>query len=420
MIIPSIDIMSGKAVQLIQGDPKRKQVEIERPFDLARKFNRIGEIAVIDLDSAFMRGGNEELVQQICQIADCRVGGGIRSVDKAERVLGYGAKKIIIGTKATPDFLSVFDRKRVIVALDVKDGNVAIDGWRKKTERTAIEKMEELADYCTEFLVTDINNEGTMQGINFDFVEKISAHTENQITYAGGISQEFEILRLEEMEINSQLGMSIYTGKIQLQDLFVNVLNFSKCNGKIPTIVQDADSGKVLMLAYSTPGSLKKTLGDLRPQAVYKQTQATYFSRSRNKLWVKGEKSGNFQEFIKARYDCDRDTLLFTVRQKGQGACHRNTETCFQEQGYNLNKLFSIINERAEGRNEESYTWQLLNNNEMLKEKIKEEMNELLNFENRENLIWETADLLYFVLVFLRANGGKFDQVIDELWRRNR
>ena len=127
MIIPSIDLMDGKAVQLIQG--KEKVLERSDVVELAMEFRKYGEIAVIDLDAALGKGDNLALVKELCSIADCRVGGGIRTISKAGELLRAGARKVIIGTKATPDFLRELPKERVIVAVDCKQGKVVDDGW---------------------------------------------------------------------------------------------------------------------------------------------------------------------------------------------------------------------------------------------------------------------------------------------------
>src|SRR3990167_5316911 len=146
MIIQSIDLINGKAVQLKQG--KEKVLEREDVLELALEFRKYGEIAVIDLDAAFGKGNNLELIKKICKIADCRVGGGIRTIEKANEILQACAKKIIIGTKATPRFLAQLSRDRIIVAIDSKDNIVVNKGWTAKTNRSPSDLIKELEPYC--------------------------------------------------------------------------------------------------------------------------------------------------------------------------------------------------------------------------------------------------------------------------------
>lgn len=216
MIIPSIDLMDGKAVQLKQG--KEKVLERGNVLELAREFSKYGEIAVIDLDAALGQGNNAILIKKICKICDCRVGGGIRTLDKAEELLIFGAKKIIIGTKATPDFLRQLHKDKVIVAIDTKDNVVVRKGWTEKTEETPEEVIKKLENYCSEFLFTDVNKEGLMQGFDLDKVRKLVKLTKNRITVAGGITTIEDIKKLENIGCNSQIGMALYTGKINLKD----------------------------------------------------------------------------------------------------------------------------------------------------------------------------------------------------------
>lgn len=218
MIFTSIDLMNGKAVQLIQG--KKKVLELDNPLELAEKFSKLGPINVIDLDAAFGNGENIELVKKLCKVAKCRVGGGIRSLEKAKILLKAGAEKIIIGTKATKEFLSGLPREKLIVAIDSKKGKVVNKGWKEATEKTPFDIVEELQDYCSEFLYTYVDKEGMMQGTDFDTIKKLKKRTSNKITAAGGISSIAEIKKLEKLGVSSVLGMALYTGKIKFEDLF--------------------------------------------------------------------------------------------------------------------------------------------------------------------------------------------------------
>ncbi|HLD87285.1 MAG TPA: HisA/HisF-related TIM barrel protein, partial [Candidatus Nanoarchaeia archaeon] len=186
MIIPSIDLMNGKAVQLKQG--KEKVLEREDVMELAGEFAKYGEIAVIDLDAALGKGDNSELVAALCKTVDCRVGGGIRTIERAQQVLGLGAKKIIIGTAASPQFLSQLPKERVIVAIDTKNSRVVNEGWTATTSKTPIEMVKELEGYCSEFLFTNVDREGLMQGIDLEAIKAIKNSTKNDLTVAGGIT----------------------------------------------------------------------------------------------------------------------------------------------------------------------------------------------------------------------------------------
>ena len=407
MIIPSIDLMDGKAVQLKQG--KEKVLEREDVLELALKFRKYGEIAVIDLDAAFGNGDNLDLIKKICKVADCRVGGGIRTIGKANEILKDGANKIIIGTKASPEFLKRLPKNRVIAAIDTKDGFVVNKGWTNKTKNTPQKLIKELEPYCSVFLFTNVNKEGLMQGIDFSIVKKLKRFTNNKLTVAGGISTINEIKQLEDLGIDSQLGMSIYTGKIDLNEAFISILDFDKNNGLIPTIVQD-EQKQVLMLASSNKESLQKT---------FETNNAAYYSRSRKRLWTKGEMSGNNQEILKVRYDCDRDTLLFTVKQKNV-ACHKGKYSCFGGKDFNFQGLYEVIESRIKNSQSNSYTSKIATNESKIKEKIKEECLEILEYKDRNNLIWEISDLLYFIFILMAKNGIEIKDIENELWRRRK
>ena len=407
MIIPSIDLMNGKAVQLKQG--KEKVLERENVLELAKEFSRYGEVAVIDLDAAMGKGDNLALIKKICRIADCRVGGGIRTIEKANEILQAGAKKVIIGTKATPEFLKQLPKDRVIVAADTKGGYVVVKGWVEKTKQKPDELIKKLEMYCSGFLFTNVDREGLMKGLDFGIVKRLKSLTKNRLTVAGGITSVDDIKRLEEIGADSQIGMALYTGKIKLNEAFVSVLDFRKGRGLIPTIVQD-DKKHVMMLAFSSRESLLKT---------FESGKATYYSRSRRKLWQKGETSGNYQDILRAKYDCDKDTLLFVVKQKN-AACHEGRHSCFGDKEFSLEELYAVIEERTLNPKKGSYTSEIAQDERKIKAKIKEECNEVLNYRDSDNLVWEIADLFYFVMVIMAKKGITLEDIKNELWRRRK
>ena len=408
MIIPSIDIMGGKAVQLKQG--KEKVLEREDIFELAKYFSRFGELAVIDLDAAMGKGDNEELIKKICRIAPCRVGGGIRDVEKAKRIIANGAKKIIIGTAASEELLSQLPKDKILVAIDSNKGKVVTEGWTKDTGITPEDYVKRFDDLCHGYLYTIVEKEGMMGGTDLEAIKKIRKLTKKELVAAGGISSIDEIKELEKNNISSQLGMCIYTNAVKLEDAFCAMLDFEKQNNLIPTIVQDARTKQVLMLAYSNKEAVMKTLKD---------GLATYFSRSRNELWTKGLTSGNTQELVSARYDCDRDTLLYKVNQKGV-ACHLGRYSCFEDKNFDIHDLIEVQEKKKRELPEKSFTTKLFKNDFYLKRKIMEEAFEVVNFEEGDGLEWEAADLAYFVLTFMVKNNISVEDVLSNLASRRK
>ena len=264
MIIPSIDLMDGKAVQLKQG--KDKMLERDNPLELAKYFNRFGEIAVIDLDAAMGKGDNKKIIAQICQIADCRIGGGIFNIETAKKIISIGASKIIIGSKAFEDdkinhkFLAelkeAVGRQQIIIAIDAYEQEIVTKAWKHKTGLNLFDVVEELDKYASEFLFTCVEKEGGLQGTDIKTVKELLHKTTRKITLAGGITTLDEIKIIAELDVHAQLGMAIYTGKLNLEEAFTKSLNWK--TDLLPTITCDTD-GQVLMLAYSNPQSIKRT-----------------------------------------------------------------------------------------------------------------------------------------------------------------
>jgi phosphoribosyl-ATP pyrophosphohydrolase/phosphoribosyl-AMP cyclohydrolase len=413
MIIASIDLMKGKAVQLKQG--KEKMLENNKPLKLAEEFNKYGKTAVIDLDAAMGKGNNLETIKKILKIAECRVGGGIRSIERAKEIISLGARRVIISSKAfendkiNKNFLKTLKKEigkeQIIIAIDALNEEIVTKGWKHPTGISLYRAAETLKDFASEYLFTCVEREGTLTGINLETVEKLLKKTNNKVTVAGGVSKISEVRKLAQMGCDVQLGMALYTGKISLIEGFIESLNWR--NELIPTITQN-ETGQVLMLAYSNKESLKKA---------FKTGNMCYFSRSRKKLWMKGETSKNTQKLLKIRTDCDQDTLLATVKQKGV-ACHLGNYSCFGDKEFSLQELYDVVKNRITNPVKGSYTATL--NTKSLKKKLIEEAKEIVEAKDKEEIIWEAADVLYFLTVLLAKNDIKISEVIEELRRRRR
>jgi len=221
MIIPCIDLMDGKVVQLVQG--RDKALEGDAPLEMLRKFAAFPEIQVIDLDAAMGKGENSSLVELVAGKARCRVGGGVRTPARARRLIEQGAHRVIVGTAAfSPMLQAMADEvgaERIIVALDSKHGKIVVKGWQEATDFTAEEVIGRLEPFCSGFLCTYVDKEGMMQGTDLDWFRRLRASTRHEITAAGGITTIDDIRALSALGIHSALGMAIYTGRLDLGEL---------------------------------------------------------------------------------------------------------------------------------------------------------------------------------------------------------
>jgi phosphoribosylformimino-5-aminoimidazole carboxamide ribotide isomerase len=222
VLIPSIDVKDGAVVQLVQGE--RLAIRDADVFAWVRRFERFPKVQVIDLDAAMATGDNLTLVREIAARLSCRVGGGIRTVDRARVVLDAGAHAIIAGSslfkagKPDLDFagalVAAIGRDRVIAAVDSRGGRVVIHGWKTALPLSAVDAIRALEPYCDEFLYTHVDAEGLMKGTDFAAIEAVRQATTRRVTAAGGITTQDEIDRLHQMGVDAVVGMAIYTGAL--------------------------------------------------------------------------------------------------------------------------------------------------------------------------------------------------------------
>jgi phosphoribosyl-ATP pyrophosphohydrolase len=408
VIIPSIDIMDGQAVQLVGG--REKALDAGDPLAIAARFAVVGELAVIDLDAALGRGDNRAIVERLVRRYPCRVGGGIRTVDGALEWLDRGARKVILGTAATPEVLKNLPADRIIAALDGIDGEVVVRGWTEPTGTPVLERLAQLRSLVGGFLVTFVEREGRLGGIDLTAARAVvEAAGGTPVTIAGGVTTPSEITALDGMGADAQVGMALYTGRMTLADGFMAPLGSDRPDELWPTVVCD-EHGTALGLAYSSADSLRVAID---------QRRGVYWSRSRGELWRKGDTSGASQELIRIDVDCDRDALRFSVRQAGAGFCHRGSWTCWgPDRG--LASLERRLGDRLANDVQGSYTSRLAADPGLLRAKLSEEAAELAAAESRDDMIWEAADLVYFTAVALARAGVAWSEVLEELDRRGR
>jgi phosphoribosylformimino-5-aminoimidazole carboxamide ribonucleotide (ProFAR) isomerase len=227
VLIPSIDLKNGKVVQLVQGE--RLAIEDEDLSKWVDRFARFPIVQVIDLDAAMGAGDNDVLVAGVCAARPCRVGGGIRTIERARAVLGYGATHVVVGSSLFRDgqvdvqfarqLAEAVGAARVLAAVDSRGGRVTIHGWRTTLPMTTVEAVGVLEPYCDGFLCTLVDGEGLMQGIDVGAVRAVRAATTRQVVAAGGITTRAEIESLDRMGVDAVVGMAIYTGRLPLEEL---------------------------------------------------------------------------------------------------------------------------------------------------------------------------------------------------------
>ena len=406
MIVPSIDLVAGRAVQLIGGEAE--VIDAGDPVPLLERFSLAGEVAVIDIDAARGEGTNGDLIRHLCRLAPVRVGGGIRDAETALGMLDAGAERVIIGTAATPDLLSQLPADRVVVALDSRYGDVVTHGWRRSTGASVLGRIAELDGLCGGFLVTFVEREGRMEGTDMDRAARvIDAAGSCRVTVAGGVVTGAEIAEIDGLGADSQVGMALYAGVLGLAEAIAAPLTSDRPDGLWPTVVVD-EAGTALGLAWSSAKSL---------DAAVTRGRGIYHSRNRG-LWEKGAVSGATQELIRVDLDCDRDALRFTVRQHGAGFCHLGTRSCWGDD-HGVGRLSRRIAEIVGGHTPPgSNTATLAGDPRLLRAKLLEEAAELAEATTPDHVIEEAADLLYFTLVKAATAGARIEDIEAELDRR--
>ena len=224
MLIPSIDIMDGRIVQLIQGQKKALEFTSYEPW--IEKFSSYHLVQVIDLDAAMQKGNNRLLIEKISKELPCQVGGGIRSLEAAKAIVEAGARSVILGsvlvrddqpdTQIAESFFSTLGAERLVFAIDSRAGRVAVHGWQDRTELTPFHMIQILEPWCGAFLYTHIDTEGMMQGIPLEIVRQLRSATQRRLFVAGGISSQREIEELNGLNVDAVVGMAIYTSRLQV------------------------------------------------------------------------------------------------------------------------------------------------------------------------------------------------------------
>ncbi len=226
MLIPSIDLMGGKIVQLVQGG--KKALEFDNFEEWIARFSSFPLVQLIDLDAAMGRESNAELIEFFVKRLPCQVGGGIRSIETARTMLDVGAQRVILGSTLIQNgainvafakqLAAEFGPDKLVFAIDARGGKVAIRGWKEITSISPLQMVRALEAFCCAFLYTHIDTEGLMVGLPLEPVRELRAATTRQLIAAGGITTHDEIDQLQQMGVDAVVGMAIYSGRMTMPD----------------------------------------------------------------------------------------------------------------------------------------------------------------------------------------------------------
>jgi len=226
MLIPAIDLKGGAVVQLVQGE--RLAIRDEDVFRWVKRFERFPKVQVIDLDAAMGAGDNLAIVRRIARSLSCRVGGGVRTVERARDLLAAGAQQVIAGSSLFKDgrpdlafaqtLAEAVGADRVIAAVDSRGGKVVIHGWKTPLPITPVEAVRALEPYCGEFLYTHVDTEGLMGGTDREAILEVRRATDRRVTAAGGITTQAEIDDLDAHGVDAVVGMAVYTGRLAVAE----------------------------------------------------------------------------------------------------------------------------------------------------------------------------------------------------------
>lgn len=337
-IIPAIDLIEGKVVRLRQGDSSNQIHYDGSPVEFGKRFLSWGLNTVQLIDISGAKAGKLTQLDTLKELAQLGLqihyGGGIRTKDDAKACFEAGASRILVGTavwknrELLGEWISLFGGDKIILALDLKEGKVSIEGWETMVQKEIEPTLK--TNGLSSVLLTDIDSDGMNKGHQSEMIRNL-ASTYPHLTWiaAGGIYQPQDLLELEKRGIHRMVvGRALYENQTMIDWIAespslckvrfgIEHIDWSK--GLIPAILQSSVDAEVLMLGYMNREAFQKTLDT---------GYAVFFSRSRSSLWMKGENSGNRMVVDEIRLDCDRDTLLLKVTPKG-ACCHRKTKTCF-------------------------------------------------------------------------------------------
>ncbi len=403
MIIPTMELRGGRVVAV--GDGSFHEYA-DDPVEMARALYRLGEIALLDLDAAAGQGDNLEIVRRICRVTECRVGGGVFDERRGDMLLRAGAKQLLLDASGDEELIRRFPRKKVLLTMDIRDGWVVPREGGGRAGVDPVDLAARLQEHCAGFVYTLVGHRARMEPQELQHFERLkSALPGHRLIAAGGFSSVEDLRELDRLGVDGMVTYGRAPCGTDMAEAFLSVLDFEKSSGLLPVVVQDT-AGQVLSLVHANREAVLMSL----------QTgMATYWSAGQGKVFTKGQTSGNTHDLVTVRTDCTRGVLLFTVQPTGP-SCHLGRYSCFGDISYNLHRVEQLMRDRKDREDpHKSYTQLMLADRGAIKERIREEAEALVRADDSDQVLWETADLMYFVLLNLVQEDLSLDDVNREL-----
>ena len=443
-IIPSIDLLDGNVVRLKQGDYNKATVYEVKVDDLVEKYSIFNTLHIVDLNGA--KGEkceeNEKIIKEIRKKfkGNIQVGGGFRDVDKIDFYLNQiKVNAVVLGTlcvknvEKTIELIKKFGAEKIVLAIDCENVNGVyvpkINGWQEFCDcKNIFDLLEKYDGIAKKLLITDIQKDGCLSGGNYDLYQQIKTKFPSfKIQASGGVCSFDDIKTLKNITDFAIVGRAMYDEKNIYNDIlscikndwknldFIDKIDWKKCGNLVPCVVQDCKTFDVLMLGFCNKEAIKLT----------QQTgKMHFFSRTKNRIWMKGEESGNVLNVVKLKLDCDNDTILALVNPV-RNTCHTGTKTCFDERVNFLAELEEIIDKRLKNNDlKNSYVASLsakgLNK---VAQKVGEEATEVVISalaESDDRFLNESADLLFHFLLLLKNKNFELNDVVKVLKERHK
>lgn len=443
-IIPSIDIIDGKCVRLKQGKPEDITVYPVSPVEYAKECvrNNLKYIHVVDLNRVFNTTDetNMSVIMEMLKIPGIKmqIGGGIDSVRIALEYLLHGVDRICLGSivhhdpEKAKEIIRRVGAKRIVVCADFKHGCVVTGGWTRSTKKNVVDYITKIYNDMgvRTFLCTNVEHDGMLSGYSEEAYTKIRQNFPNiELIASGGCSSMSDVVNLKNVVDSCIVGKALMDNYVsekrdyskvcmsEAKDYtFVESVDFGKCGGLVPCIVQDYKTKDVLMLAYMDKEALDTTIHT---------RVATFYSRSRKEIWIKGKSHGKRLPVVDYKLDCDRDAILLLVNATDFGnICHLEQETCWGERDFTLEYLDTYIHKIKSGEIPSEYTKHLLDGGltQMAKKVGEEAIETVIEImkENKERVVYESADLIYHLIVMLNKLDIPFNDIVSELKKRHK